>query len=477
MTRPAPAVRVCIYGRTSLNRSNGRSVDDQIAELRRILALDRRGVEVVEVLRDDGIGASRHSKGKARPAWARAMELVTSGKIDELAVWESSRATRDLQGWAALQAACIVAGVMLNERGRVLDPGNASDALTLGIRATTNAFEVDQLRERVQRSVDARAAEGRAHGRLPFGYRRVLDPLTGKVVARETDPERAPIVKEAVRRLTAGQSAHSIAADFNARGIPAARGGRWSGSNLIKLVQSPAYRGLRAHKGAIVEGVPARWPALISQREWADLDAVLSDPDRAKYRHGSAVVHLGTGIYACGLCDGRMRVVAPSGDRPRSYNCRSCYRVSRTVAKVDYLIESLVCAYLSRPSISAELADLGEDPTAKEAADECARLSLRIREYQEYAEENDVAPADFAAMVTKLRERLAEAERRARPKVVPALVWDVAGPAAEGKWDRLDVASKRTIIGALFDVVILPAGRGRWKFDPDLIEVRWRGAQ
>ncbi|MCX6464732.1 MAG: recombinase family protein [Pseudonocardiales bacterium] len=97
-----PSSRAVLYGRTSLDRSEGRSVDDQLAELRRWAT--REGVEVVAECRDDGISASRFARGKARPGWQQVLDVLAGGQVDSLAVWEISRSTRDRSVWAALVA-------------------------------------------------------------------------------------------------------------------------------------------------------------------------------------------------------------------------------------------------------------------------------------------------------------------------------------------------------------------------------------
>ncbi|MDT7718318.1 MAG: site-specific recombinase, partial [Pseudonocardiales bacterium] len=103
--------RAVLYGRVSLDRREGKSVDDQLAELR--AWAQREHWSIIGCYRDDGISASRFAKGKARPGWAQVMETIAAGGADVLMVWEISRATRDRSVFAALIAACTAAGVQI----------------------------------------------------------------------------------------------------------------------------------------------------------------------------------------------------------------------------------------------------------------------------------------------------------------------------------------------------------------------------
>lgn len=482
---PAQAVdpcRVVLYGRVSRLKRGGTSVDEQLDWLREHHTA--AGHVIVDTLRDDGIGVSRHSRKKERGDWERAMELVTTGATDGLAVWETSRATRLMDLHVALQAACAAAGVVIFERGRRLDPRDATDALTMNIRAATNQFEVDQLRDRVKRNMDSRVSKGEPHGRVPFGYRRIRDMESGRVLGREEHPERGPIIREVVRRLIAGESGHSIAADLNERGVPTSLGGRWTGGNLIKMVAAPCYRGLREHHGETIHVAEPAWPPLVTEEQHMALRKLLEDPNRDRWRHSTVVQHLGSGIYGCGRegCDGFMRIVHQSDGRPLQYGCGRCFKCQRNQEAVDQLVGELVIGYLSRPNIRAELAELENDPGIAEAVADVDRLTAELADWQDYARQRreqgkPLSAARYNEQADDIENRLAAAERRALPKTLPPEVWAVAGPEAEAQWKAAPVTVKRIIVRALFDVVIMPAGRGKRIFDSNLIKVTWRGVQ
>jgi DNA invertase Pin-like site-specific DNA recombinase len=465
-----------IYARTSVDHNEGRSVDAQLAELRRWA--HSTGRRVIAELRDDGISASRYAKIKIRPGWTQAMELIAAGDVDELAVWELSRSTRDRAVWAALLAALIEHDVALVVDGKVHDPNDPDDGFMLDLGAALAVRESGVIRKRNQRGVDARAAAGRPHGSVPFGYRRVFDPVTGKAVAREPHPEQAPIVQEIARRLLKRESADSIAADLNRRGVPTGTGKQWRGGNLTKLIRRPTYAAMRVYRGEVLADVSATWPALISRDDHAALETMFADPERDKYRNSTVTKHLGTGLFKCGRkgCDGVMRVVVQGADRPNRYDCRVCHRVSRNQEPVDDLVNRLVAARLSKPDVIEALSDQGEDEDVKAATAEVRRLKMQLADARDKVASGELTLDDLAFFRKRWERELEEAERRARPKWLPDAVYEIAGPDAKARWGRALISTKRVILGALFEVTILPAGPGNWKFDPDLVQVEWKSS-
>src|SRR5690606_8684111 len=288
------------------------------------------GLRVIGEYRDDGISASRYAGGKARPGWQDAVNLIEAREVDVLWLWELSRATRDRTVYAALLAACEEAGVKIVLDDRWYDPRDPDDAYDLDTKAATAVLESGKTSKRVQRDVRARAAEGKPHGWVTYGYRAVYDPTTGKPLTREPDPSTAPIVQELARRILGGESVYSIAKDLNERGVPAPRRGPWRGGNIQRLVCNPAYIGKRVYRGQGQEGVDATWPPLLDEATHFQRRALFDDPARRKYRQDTRVKHLGAGIYRCGRpgCSGRMRVLTPKGRAPM-YGCRECHRLTR----------------------------------------------------------------------------------------------------------------------------------------------------
>jgi site-specific DNA recombinase len=216
----------------------------------------------------------------------------------------------------------------------------------LDIQGAQAVHESGKTRKRILRSVRARAAEGRPHGKVPYGYRREHDPATGKTLRQVPDEHTAPIVKEIARRLLAGEATHAVAADLNARGVPASRGGRWDLIQVKRLAISPTNAGLRTHLGVITG--PAIWPPLIAEADHWALVTKLTDPARKTVRDGS-IKHLLVGIAVCGVCGAPCRRV--KNRNTSSYMCGQGFCVARAQVPMDAFVTEVVLARLSRPDV------------------------------------------------------------------------------------------------------------------------------
>ena len=92
-------------------------------------------------------------------------------------------------------------------------PGGRLVARQLGSVAR---FESEHKRERVRAAMEQRAAQGKPHGRCPYGWDRQGNR---DVVV----PEHQQVVAEISRRIVGGDSLRSIAADLTDRGEPTPR--------------------------------------------------------------------------------------------------------------------------------------------------------------------------------------------------------------------------------------------------------------
>lgn len=490
-----------LYARVSQVRDDRtKSVDDQLAELRKWA--QREGWHVVGEYRDDGVSASRYANGKTRPGWEHAMAAVNSGTAVALLVWELSRATRDRAVSVALETACAARGVRIGYGGHLHDPATADGEFSIGLEALLAARESAMTSERTRRAAESRAARGRPLAGVPYGYRRVLDPVTKVTLRRELHLEHAEIVREIVARLLARESANSIAADLNKRHVPApasgrctrdcgcrkANGrpdptwegqhktvsGRWRGGNVSKIALRPSIAGIVTHRGEVLD-VPASWQPLISVEDHHRLRALYASPERDRWRNPVGVRHLGSGIYRCGRCGGRMRVVPAVGDRPTAYCCRDCFRVSRSKEPVDAMVERLLIARLSQPDV---LEALQSDPDANEerrkAAEHVAALRAEAADMRRLLREGRLSPVDIADWKSGWQPRLDAAEAAARPPTLPDAVRQVAGPDAAQRWAALSITDRRAVLDALLEVTIMPTDRRFQALDPSSVRVRWR---
>lgn len=472
MATPSVPLDLVLYGRASVDRREGKSVDEQLAWLRAWAA--HEGHRVVAEHRDDGISASQYARRRTRPGWQQAMAAIDDGSANAVAVWEASRASRDKRVWRSIIDALQEAGGYLCEGGRVHDPNDPDDEFRMEFDALLSARESAMTRKRVLRGVQARAAAGEPHGQAVYGYRIEYDPETGKAKSREHDPEQAPIVREIARRLLAGESATQLARELTERGVPTARGTRWYASNMIALIQRPALAGLRTFHGEVLADVRATWDPILTVEQHRQLVARFADPARKTTRDGSHRTSLLVGPGRCGVCGGGLRLTRKnhkSGSRTLAYACREKFCTTRNAAAVDEFVELVIVGLLADPRIAERLA--AGDPQASGAAEEVARLRAKLDEARRMVAEDRLSLASLADLESRTLPRLDALQRAATPRHVPTVVTETAGPDAAARWARLETGQRRAIIAALADVRLMPAARRvpGAPFDPTCVSI------
>jgi len=471
---PEKPQRVVLYARVSRALPDTKSTADQLTELRDWA--NREQWTIVGEYADDGISASRYANGKHRPGWTTVTDLLNAGGADILAVWEISRASRDRDVFANLFGACVNARVMIATGGRLHDPADADDGFMLDLTGALAVREANVTSKRVRRAARSRAADGRPHGSLGYGYRRVCDVTTGRTLRWEADPATAPVVIEIIERLLRQEPAEQIARDLNTRGIDTPHGGRrWYCSTIAKLARRAVYAGLRVHEGKVLNGVRGTWPALITEDQHYAVHARYDDPVRDRWRTPVTIKHLGSGIYRCGRdgCDGRMRVVIETGKRNR-YDCRECHKVSRQQDPVDALVAAVLVSRLSQPGVLDALTGDEDDPQIAAALADVARLTVKLQELTDAYDTDRIDLETFTDAAAKTRKRLEEARRRARPRRVSPVVAEMAGPWAPQHWAAATIADRRTVLDELVTVTILPDGRLFQPFNPESVVFQWR---
>lgn len=462
------APRAAIYTRVSSDpRESGRSVAEQEQECRRTAAL--AGWDVVEVFSDNDRSASRYAS-KPRPGYASLVDYVRARNCDVVVTWEASRFQRDLQDYVALRELCRAGGILWSYSGRTYDLSRTDDRLSTGLDALLAERESDVTRDRVLRSVRTNADAGRPHGKVLYGYRRVYDDKSGALVEQVPQDDQAAVVREAARRVAAGETPSSVARDLNDRRTPAPRGGRWDLTQIRRLVTNPAYVGQRVHRGQVVR--KAVWPALIEDATFYTCVSRMTDPRRKTVRDG-AIKHLLSGIAVCGTCGAPVVVQKNRGFL--AYLCPR-FHVSRRQDHVDTLVTAVVQGRLARPDALELLSGDHSDQRVREALGEVAEKRARLESFYDSAAEGKLTAMALARIEARLVPEIEAAERRARHVSVAPVLSQAVGRDIGEQWPGLPITVRREIIRLLVTVRILPAVRGARTFDPESVKIEWCSA-
>lgn len=494
------SVHALAYQRASQDkRQTEKSVGDQ--ERLNMREIDSYGwsVHPGEPFTDNARSSSRYAK-KDRPDFLRLMDVIRSGVGDVLVMWELARGQRDLAVYVEIRDLCVEVGLRYWLVGGVLyDLLDRNDRMSLGLQAVQAEFQADSIRDNVLRGMAGAAEDGRPHGKVTYGYRRLYNPRTGAFVAQEPDTEPrtstlpdgllgpgvayspAGVVRDIFDQVVSGEPLIAIEGRLNARGIPSPEGKEWRRGVIRKMALNPAYFGQRVYRGKVVG--PGMWDALVTGEDFWACARVLGAPERTTTRPSRAV-HLLSYIAECGNCGGPLQA---SGTKSRQrqgipkvmYKClrRGCAAVERDV--LDEYAERVVVAWLSREDVYESLATGTDDAAVIAARAEADRLRADLDDWRARAIAGDVSAEMFGSIEKSRKAAIAEAERQAAEVDIPPVLRGFLGAQAISAWAALggNVAVKREIIRAVARIKVFPAGKGRrdWSLtDPDRLSWEWK---
>jgi DNA invertase Pin-like site-specific DNA recombinase len=420
---------------------------------------------------DNDRSATRYAT-KDRPEYAKLHTTLQPG--DVLVVWEASRAGRSLDHYVDLRRLCADRGVLLSYSGRLFDLNDGDDRFATALDAAISERDAEKIRDRILRSQRANLADGKPHGRVPYGYRIIRDPDTGRAVGREPDPARAPLVAEAARRVLEGHSLESTVRWIAAKDSTP----DWNGAKLRRILtnatnagyrtQSTTVGGKRGPQKIIREGT---WKPILTPEQHDDLVALFAA--RKTGPRGAEPRHLLSGIAVCGVCGdkvwrgkaGRKR----DGSPYEVYKCRKgC--VGRNRAQVDGAVVSVIDGILSTPDSLAAMAAPPAEPDSTAKAD-LAELRDRLAAVEDQITEGTMPASTGARVATRLTEQIAALEAATKPVYTDPIVAEVANaPDPLALWKTLPLAHRRDFIRALMHIEVERVS-SRWHAPHDGITI------
>lgn len=421
------------------------------------------------------VGSASKYQRKARSAFDR---LIADLKVDRftaqvLMLYSSNRGSRKMEEWLELINLCDQRNVVfwVEQYDRIVDPRKPRDRKQLIDDASKAELDVAEMSQNIRRATAASAKKGLPHGRTPFGYRRIYDERTKRLVAQEPDPVEAPIVREMYDRVLAGHTLKGIARDLNARGLKRRGGGDWVPQNIALMLLREVYIGVRVHdpnrKSAYKPMTPdARmtdgiWEPLVTKATFLGVKRILRDPGRRVKTHErpGAVAHLLSGIAACAKCGELLRVNFKQKKYWR-YVCITNGCVSIDKQELEAYAEDRVQQYLEKLSehllvdeaTGSELDDVAEQlADARAERDETAALARERRQAGKRT-------ATLASMVADLEDRIEELETREQQLRTPSRLAGLItpGPTVRSEYPGIGFDAQR----ALARIVLAPTTPG-----------------
>lgn len=473
-------MRVTLYLRVSQDkRKRHASVSEQDTANRDAVG-ERELGEVVATFCDNDVSASEYAT-QDRPDFLDLHRHIAAGETDVICAWEGSRITRVMQVGVEFRDLCRKHNVTLYivESDRLYDFSRVRDRRDVLDEFADSEQESGKNSQRILRSVKSRAAEGKPHGKLLYGYQREYDPHSRELLRQVPREDQAQYVREAGERVARGESAQAVADDYTRRGVPPPRGRAigWDPIQIRRMLTNRAYIGKRIYRGQEVG--QAQWPAILDETTYYTCEARLTDPAR-RTNKDITTKHLLSGIARCGAvvdgveCGEPMRVVKNRGYLtymcwPKTTSGGRSFHTARREPMVDRRVEWALFERLSADDARDWLARVSGDEGAAAARDELIALEQRLEAFYREAEDGSLSPSTLSRMERTLAPQIEAARARAHPAHLPGAVQELIQPSPEevhAAWEPLDITVKREVLRALLTVRVLPAGRGNKRPDP-----------
>jgi site-specific DNA recombinase len=456
-------IRAAIYCRISSDPTGlAAGVERQESDCREFC--DRAGWDVAEVYVDNDLSAY---SGKPRPAYARLMADIEAGRINALVAWHLDRLHRRPAELEEFIETCERAGLTrIKTLHGDVDLTNSSGRLHARMMGVVARHSSEHSSERIRRKLRDSAEKGKP---WPGGVRGYGYEADGRTIR----PDEAAVIREAAERVLAGESLRQILADFNRRGVPTVRGGRWAFTTLRQMLTAPRLAGLRTHHGRVV--AEGDWPPILSRETHELLVATLEA--RKPEKKGRPFSYLLTGGTAvCGIC-GVALASKPQQGIPR-YVCSTDDGGCGGIAIRGLALEAYVRDYVL-DALAGDYPIPSAQPTAA-SPDLAARLAGYRERYErlteEYAVEGLYDKATYLRLRSELAAKIEEAQQALAPSAasaIPASWRYLSADELAPLWDALPNGERREIVKALVaSVAVHPFRKDRpRRFDPERVTI------
>ena len=446
-------------GYTRQSKGSERSIAEQDTAVRDTCA--KREWDLAGMY-SDTVSASRFSR-KERPGWEQLRADLETKAFDVMVIWEPSRGDRDLGPWVSLLSRCREHKVLIHiiAHDHTYNMNNARDWRALAEDGIDSAYESEKTSQRVTRTIKAQAVAGKPHGRTTYGYKRIYDKDTARKIKEQVaHPEHSLVVQEIITRIAGGVPIKTVTDDLNARGVPSPQESRpWTRTSVRRIALNPVYIGKRQFEGRMYD---AMWPPLVNEVVFYAARNLLTSPTRKTTRPGKARWLLSY-LAVCDVCGAPLSTRA-AGDRkdPERHPLYVCSAKNHVFIRQDYL-DAYVKGRVLR--LLSEFTFGGDDQKALKLRGEAARHQADLDDMARACGRGEITGRAYALMEAELLPKIARLTREADAVAVPLPMRGVS----LGQWDELDIAVRREVIRAAYEIRVRRRqvqGRG---FDPSRV--------
>lgn len=394
-------------------------------------------------------GRSAWQPDVRREAFETMLDAVKAGRYQAIVAWKVDRLCRSHRDLSRITDLLDRHGASLILVTEGLDASTPMGRFGLEILTSAASLESANTSLRVASAQKHMVQGGRNRGGpRPYGWQPGPHP-TGQGSWLYLDPDEAPVVREIVDRLLAGESARSVAHVLNDKGVPTRKGGRWTDATVLGIVRSPRMVGWQpytpgrksASEPAQIardndgEPIPAGEP-MLDRATWQQLCDELSPTTRGPGRTpGQAWL---SGLARCALCDAPMHSNAapPKGvylcSARRQHGTDATHQTPVTIrtGRLQKLVDGAVS---ERVRLSDFVPPEQQDADYGRAVDLRAKLDMLDDQWAD----GILDDRRHARLAGRLQAELEQVERLSR-RTSAARAVDVV------EWDGLGSTGKRT---------------------------------
>jgi DNA invertase Pin-like site-specific DNA recombinase len=228
-------VKAVCYIRVSTEEQANSGVSLEAQEDKLLAYCKMQGLDVVEIVREEGVSASKPLY--TRPQGARIKALIENNQVEHVVALKLDRLFRDAIDALSMTKEWDNKGIALHlvdMGGQAINTKTAMGRFFLGTMAGFAELERNLIAERTATALRHKKQNLKVYGPTPLGYSRENDKLI------ENTGELACI--EQIRELKKqGWSLRRIAEWLSTKGAPTKRGGRWHASTVRYILNNPLY--------------------------------------------------------------------------------------------------------------------------------------------------------------------------------------------------------------------------------------------
>jgi site-specific DNA recombinase len=452
----------------------------------------RQELAVCEYIRANDLGkvvhtysdiASAYNEKAKRPEFENALDDLKAGRIDGIAVWKIDRLVRRVSQYRRVFDILEASGGRLLSMVEGIDTADPDrkfvNGLILDLLVRLAEMESESTSERIILMQQDLLRQGKRNGggTRPFGHS--LDWFA--IV-----PEEADAIRDAAKRVLAGEGVYSIVQDWNANGPRPVKAAQWTTQVLKGVLIQPRLVAKREGEDdelIDLEGVPP----ILDEETWERVSAILGEVRS----NAPKVKHLLSGLAHCGRCERPLRGGRGSSARgskgllvcpPKSAGMGSCGSLSVMADPVNERVEAKVIEWLSeRGHVEGLLARYADGPEAEAKTLRIAELNDGIVDLGRALKERKIKYAVYSELYDEaVRERQLLQRQIAVRREASALEEALAFENVAEEWNARPLEWRRAIIKLCTSrIVVEPVGKtagaqkGRSGFalDPDRVQI------